>query len=275
MVLDSHQHFWKYDPVAHSWIDDSMKNIRRDFLPQDLRPVLEENQVDGCIAVQADQTEKETEFLLQCAETNPFVKGVVGWIDLRADNAGERLEYFSRNPLLKGIRHIVQGEPLEFMLGQGFQNGIEKLSAFGLTYDILIYHFQLDPAIQLVEKFPNQKFVLDHIAKPRISEGMDLNWKKNIEQLGKRKNVCCKISGMVTETNGFQWQKDDFTKFLDAVVKAFGTDRLMFGSDWPVCLVSCEYEEVLGIVKNYFSDFTGEEQDKIMGLNAARFYNVE
>ncbi len=274
MVLDSHQHFWNYAPTTHGWIDDSMKNIRKDFLPHDLKPILGACKIDGCIAVQADQTEQETVFLLDCAVNNSFIKGVVGWVDLRAHNLVERLEHFASNPLFKGVRHIVQGEPLDFMLRKDFQNGIQRLNGFGLAYDILIYHYQLAPALELAKKFPDQKFVIDHIAKPRISMGMDSEWKKNMEEIAQHENVYCKISGMVTETDGYQWQSHEFTPFLDVVTQAFGTKRLMFGSDWPVSLVSCNYREALDIVKNYFSEFSREEQDCIMGKNAAKFYNV-
>ena len=252
MIIDSHQHFWKYHPDSHSWIDESMKAIAKDFSPSDLKPILDENQVDGCIAVQVDHLEKDTEFLLECAQSNPFIKGVVGWVDLQASNVNDRLAYFSKNNLFKGVRHIVQAEPVDFMLGHAFQNGISQLAQYGLTYDILIYPHQLKNAIKLVEKFPNQSFVLDHIAKPKISDGVSENWKSNIEKLASHKNVYCKLSGMVTETNNFRWKINDFTPFIDTIVNAFGIDRVMFGSDWPVCLTAANYNEVLNIITKYF-----------------------
>lgn len=272
MIIDSHQHFWKYNPVTHGWIDDSMAKIRRDFTPTDLQPILETNGIDGCIAVQADQTESETEYLLDCAKEHYFIKGVVGWVDLMATNVEARLAYFAQHKSLKGIRHIVQSEPNDFMLRSEFQSGIAKLNQFGLTYDILIYPQQLDAAIALVQKYPDQQFVLDHIAKPSISKGMDKAWKSKIKALGELENLYCKVSGMVTETEEFRWNVDDFKVFLDVVTQAFGVDRLMYGSDWPVCLVAASYKEVLSIIKNYFSD---EELANIMGLNACKFYHLE
>jgi len=275
MIIDSHQHFWNYDPVRDSWIDESMQVIRKDFLPKDLKLILEANYVDGCIAVQADQSEEETEFLLKCAQENPFIKGVVGWLDLRADTIEERLAYYSKNKLFKGVRHIVQAESDdEFMLQPDFLNGIQKLEQFGLTYDILIHQGQLEQAIDLVKKCPNQQFVLDHIAKPKISEGIDKVWEHNMRLLASHNNVSCKISGMVTETQDFKWKASDFTAFLDLVVDAFGVDRLLYGSDWPVCLLAGEYKEVLQIIENYFQNFSEEDRQKIMGGNTARIYKL-
>ncbi|UGU16602.1 amidohydrolase family protein [Sinomicrobium kalidii] len=271
MFIDAHQHFWQYDPERDAWIDDTMKVIRRDFMPSDLKPVLEANEMDGCVAVQADQSEDETEFLLECAARNPFVKAVVGWADLRAENVAESLARFSENLLFKGVRHIVQGEADDFMLRQGFRKGIGALEPFGLTYDILVYARQLPAAVDLVRKFPRQRFVLDHIAKPEISGRPDPEWTKNIRELAKSENVYCKLSGMVTETDNFSWKQEDFTPFLDIVTEAFGTDRLMFGSDWPVCLVAAEYKEVLKIVREYFSQ---SELPEIMGQNAMQFYGI-
>ncbi len=251
-----------------------MRRIRKDFLPSDLRPILQENDMDGCILVQVDQTEAETEFLLQLVDENSFVKGVVGWVDVLADNVEERLHHFSKNNNFRGIRHIVQGEADDFMLRTDFQNGIEKLSKYNLTYDILIFPSQLLSTILLVQKFPDQKFIIDHIAKPVISAGLDEYWVHGMQELGKCENVFCKISGMVTETQNYKWSKNDFTPFIDVVVNAFGIDRILFGSDWPVCIVAAEYAEVLDIVKSYFSDFSKEDVDKIMGGNAVKFYNL-
>ncbi|MEP3836777.1 MAG: amidohydrolase family protein [Algibacter sp.] len=274
MIIDSHQHFWIYDAVRDSWIDETMSVIRKDFLPTDLKPILDANNVDGCIAVQADQSEKETEFLLECADQNPFIKGVVGWVDLCDEKVAERLSHFSKNKNLKGIRHIVQAEKEDFVLGKDFQRGINELRAFNLVYDILVFPNQLENAIKLVEKFPDQKFVLDHIAKPQISEGLNEKWVKNIKQLATFKNVSCKISGMITETENFNWTPEQFTPFLDSIVNAFGTKRIMFGSDWPVCLLAGEYKSVLQLIENYFIDFSNEDRKMIMGGNAIRCYNL-
>lgn len=275
MVIDSHQHFWKYDPVTYGWIDDSMKVLQRDFLPLDLGPILQNNGIDGCVAVQADQSERETEFLLKLAGENEFIKGVVGWVDLRAEDANKRLAYFSQNEKLKGVRHIVQEEPdPEFMLRKDFQNGIKHLTEFGLTYDILVYPHQLAAAVLLSRAFPEQKFVLDHIAKPRISESLDKEWVNNIKELASNPNVSCKVSGMVTETANFQWQQEDFYPFMDVVLDAFGWQRLMNGSDWPVCLLGGNYEEVITIVTDYISKLSNNERAGIMGLNAKEFYSL-
>lgn len=275
MIIDSHQHFWNYDPVRDSWIDESMEVIRKDFLPIDLEPILNVNNVDGCIAVQADQSEEETEFLLDCADQNPFIKGVVGWLDLRADNIEERIAHYYKNKLFVGVRHVVQGESDdEFMLKPAFLNGISKLEKYGLTYDILIHQEQLEQAIALVERFPKQQFVLDHIAKPKISKGVDAKWEKNIRALASYKNVACKISGMVTETQDFKWHKNEFSAFLDIIIDAFGVDRVLYGSDWPVCLLAGKYKEVLQIIEEYFTSFSSEEKLKVMGDNAVRIYNL-
>ncbi len=275
MIIDAHQHLWKYDPVRDHWIEDSMEVLRKDFLPKDLKPILDANGVAGCIAVQADQSEEETEFLLKCAQENPFLKGVVGWVDLRAGNVEERLANYSQNEYFKGVRHIVQAEKDDFLLNKDFQNGVGKLSQYGLSYDLLIYPRQFPATLEMVEKLPNQIFVLDHIAKPSVSEKLDAEWVKNIHLLSKHENVFCKISGMVTETKNFEWVKSDFTPYLASVVSAFGTDRLLYGSDWPVCLLAADYKEVLGIIVDYFQNFSTTEKSKIFALNAIKAYNLD
>ena len=274
MKIDAHQHFWSYNPVRDSWIDASMEVIRKDFLPKDLKPILDANAIDGCIVVEANPSEAETQFLLDLADKNPFIKGVVGWVDLCADNVEARLKLFSENKMFKGVRYLLQVENEDFVLREDFQEGISKLSQFNLAYDVLIFPKHLANVVKLVEKFPNQQFVIDHIAKPQISKGLDSDWVKHIKKLGTFKNVACKISGMVTETEGFNFQPEDFTPFLDTMVDAFGTDRLLFGSDWPVCLLAAEYKSVLQIIENYFIDFTEEEQRQIMGENAINIYNL-
>jgi L-fuconolactonase len=274
MIIDAHQHFWKYDPLRDSWIDDSMKIIRRDFLPKDLAPVLEKNDIDGCIAIQADQSEKETEFLLNLAKNNSFIKGVVGWLDLQADNIEQRLEHYSSDHLLKGIRHVVQAESDDFMLGKKFQKGISTLRQFGLTYDILVFPSQLTAAIELVNKFPDQKFIIDHMAKPFIKDGKIASWKKNIELLALSQNVYCKVSGMTTEADWNNWKKDDFTEYLGVIFNTFGVDRILYGSDWPVCLLAASYQEQLNIIKKYITPFSSEDKEKIMSGNAINIYNL-
>lgn len=274
MIIDSHQHFWKYDPIRDAWIDDSMQVIRRDFLPQDLESILKANDVAGCVAVQADQSETETEFLLDCANKNPFIKGVVGWVDLKTKDVEARLAHYSEDAKLKGVRHIVQAEANDFMLGKDFQNGISKLQQFNLTYDILIFPPQINAAIALVNKFPNQKFVIDHMAKPYIKSGEIKEWESKITELSQAPNVFCKVSGMVTEADLKYWKVSDFTPYLDVIFNTFGTDRILYGSDWPVCLLAAQYEEQLNIIQNYTKDFSTQEQLKVFGNNAVDFYNL-
>jgi len=272
--IDSHQHFWRYDPVKHDWIDDSMKMILKDFLPGDLQPVLKENNFDGCIAVQADQTEAETNFLLALQQENTFIKGIVGWVDLRQDNIRERLSWYKQFAAVKGFRHVLQGEAPEFMLQPKFLNGIAALEELEFTYDILIFPKHLAAAITLVKQFPRQKFVIDHIAKPYIKKGLLGEWKQAMKIIAQHENVYCKISGMVTEADYQYWKKEDFTLYIDAVVEAFGTKRIMYGSDWPVCLVAASYTNMLNIVKDYFAHFSTTEQDNFFGNNAASFYKL-
>lgn len=275
MTIDSHQHFWKYLPSTHAWIDDSMAILKKDFMPMDLGPILQKNNVGGCVAVQAEQSERETNFLMKCAKEYPFIKGVVGWLDLCADNIEGKLEAYSKYSILKGLRHIVQDEPDDFfMLRPEFQRGISLLEKYGLTYDILIYPKQLISALILVKTYPYQPFVIDHIAKPRMDGTLDANWIQQIKELGKQDNVFCKISGMVTEATWGKWKKEDFTPYLDVVFEAFDFNRIMFGSDWPVCLLSGQYKEVLDIVRNYLLKFPKDVQKKVMGLNAISFYNL-
>lgn len=273
--IDSHQHFWKFDPVRDDWIDSTMKIIQRDFLPRDLSSILRKNNIDGCISIQADQSENETTFLLSLAEKNPFIRGVVGWVDLKAFDVDQKLEYLASNKLMKGVRHILQAEPSNFMLNKNFQHGISLLEKYSMTYDILIFPNQISEAIELVQKYPKQRFVVDHLAKPNIKEKRKGVWKTNLESLAKCSNVSCKISGMVTEADWHHWKPGNFSPYLDVVFEAFGVDRIMYGSDWPVCLLASKYEQQLNIVENYISKFTSSEVNKIMGLNAASFYNID
>jgi L-fuconolactonase len=248
--------------------------IRKDFLPTDLAPILHQNGVNGCIAVQADDSEEETNFLLHLADENSFIKGVVGWVDLLSDNVEERLLRFFNDNKFKGIRHIVQGEPEGFMLRKDFQRGISKLEKFNLTYDILIHPNQLIDAVKLVEKFPNQLFILDHMAKPNIKEGAISEWARSISQIAEFPNVSCKISGMMTEANWKHWQYNDFIPYMDIVFNSFGIDRVLFGSDWPVCLLAGKYEEAYSILEKYIDNFSFEEKNKVMGENAKKIYRL-
>ena len=272
--IDSHQHFWKFDPIRDSWIDDSMLKIQRDFLPNDLFPLLNENKFQGCVAVEAHQSEEQTNFLVDLASKNDFIKGVVGWVDLRNKNVSERLNHFSIHEKLKGFRHVVQGEADDFMLRNDFRNGIASLAAFDFTYDILIFHRQLPAAIDLVNRFPDQSFVVDHIAKPNIKSGDIASWEKNIKEIAKAENVWCKISGMVTEADWNNWQAADLRPFLDVIFENFSVDKLMFGSDWPVCNVAANYATVVKTLEDYISQLPVQEQNKIWHENATTFYNL-
>ncbi len=272
--IDAHQHFWQYDPVRDAWIDESMETIRKDFLPEDLLPLLKTSQVDGCVAVQADQSETETNFLLQLAAQHPFIKGVVGWVDLRSPALEEQLSHYSQFKLLKGFRHILQGEDPQFMLEDNFMRGISLLRQFGFTYDVLIYAHQLKHAAQFVAAFPDQPFVIDHIAKPAIKQGEIAEWTKDIRKMAAFPNVQCKVSGMVTEAHWQQWDEATFRPYLDVAVDAFGMNRLMYGSDWPVCLLAADYQANMNIVKHYFSSFSTEEQNRFFGGNAIQFYQL-
>jgi L-fuconolactonase len=274
MRIDSHQHFWQFDPVRDAWIDASMREIARDFLPKHLKPLLHESQIDGCIAVQADQSETETEFLLDLAQRHSFVKGVVGWVDLCADDLSERLVFYSKNPFFKGVRHILQAEKEGYMVKESFVKGIGLLKDFNLTYDILIYPHQLEEAIELVKQNPDQPFVLDHLAKPYIKDKKIEKWAEYIKQLAAFKNVNCKLSGLLTEGDWNHWQASDFSDYLTVVMEAFGRDRLMFGSDWPVCLLAGSYQHVLRIVEDFIEGLSLADKNKIMGENAHNFYKL-
>lgn len=251
-----------------------MEVIKKDFTPEDMEPLLAENGFSGCVSVQADQSETETEDLLKMAERNDFIKGVVGWVDLNAPDVEERLKHFSKNPFLKGIRHTVWDKKGEFMTAPEFQRGVGLLANLGLSYDILAFDYQLESAVELVQSFIRQKFVLDHIGKPKIKGKPDKAWVENIKKLGACGNVWCKISGLVTETPDFSWKSSDFSPYLDVVTEAFGTDRLLFGSDWPVCLSAASYRDAVGIVEKFFSSFSKEDKVKIFGKNASEFYNL-
>jgi len=274
MKIDTHQHFWKFDPVRDSWINDTMQVLRKDFLPDDLNPDLKRNAIDGCIAVQADQSEKETQFLLDLATEYNFIKGVVGWLDLRDKNVGDKLDFYSQNNLLKGLRHIVQSELDDFMIQENFQRGIGILGKYNLTYDILIYPNQMNATFQLISKYPDQLFVIDHLAKPSIKKQLISTWENEIKKLALWPNVSCKLSGLVTEADWNNWKMSDFRPYLDVVVEAFGINRVMFGSDWPVCLLAASYSQVFNVVADYFENFTVEEKEKVFGTNAIKFYNI-
>ncbi|SOD78338.1 amidohydrolase family protein [Spirosoma fluviale] len=274
MTIDAHQHFWHFDPVRDSWITDDMANIRRDFLPADLEPVLKENGIDGCVAVQASQSEEETVFLVRMAQTYDIVKGVVGWVDLQSSQLSERLQFFAQYPEIKGYRHVAQAEPDDFLARPAVIDGIRQLADFGLTYDILIYPTQLKAALQLVRAVSNVNFVIDHLAKPYIQKKEISRWSNFMAEIAKNKHVSCKLSGMVTEADWHNWSKKDFFPYLDVVFESFGPDRLMFGSDWPVCLVAANYTQVKTLVEEYVVNWGEEVRAKVFGGNAVSFYKL-
>ncbi len=273
--IDAHQHFWKYSETEYPWIPKGSA-LHRDWLPDDL--AAEQSKVDlhGSIAVQARQMLDESRWLLELADAHPIIQGVVGWVDLRSPNVEEQLTEFAKHPKFAGVRHVVQDEPDDqFMLQPDFLRGIGLLRRFGLTYDILIYPKQLPAAIELVKRFPEQPFVLDHIAKPLIKDRILSPWREQIRQLASAPNLFCKVSGMVTEADHAHWQSDDFHPYLDLIFEVFGPERIMFGSDWPVCLLAASYEQTSDILSNYTKGLSQQAQDAIFGGNAVRFYGVE
>ncbi|TKC05234.1 amidohydrolase family protein [Pedobacter frigoris] len=275
--IDSHQHFWKFNKVRDSWITEDMEVLRDDFLPKHLEPILEHFEFDGCVVVQSDQSPAENKFQLQNAKTNPFIKGVVGWVDLQADDIESQLEELSVHERLKGFRHILQGEEdRALMLKPAFVNGISKLRDFGYTYDLLIFPDQMKYAAELVAKFPNQLFVLDHIAKPEIKNKKIADWQKDIEMLAGFENVYCKVSGIVTEADWNYWKAEDFTPYLDVVFNAFRAERVMYGSDWPVSLLAAIYGQLIDIMEGYVSKkLSLHQQELFWGGNATKFYNLK
>jgi L-fuconolactonase len=274
--IDVHHHLWNYHKETHGWIDESMEVLKRDFTPEDLKRELDRVQFEGCVAVQASQTESETEFLLGQAEKYSFIKGVVGWVDLCSPSIQDQLKHFSKFGKLKGFRHVVQDEPDDrFLLRKDFLHGISQLKEYGFTYDLLIFPRQLEAAIEFVGLFPDQPFVLDHIAKPEIRNGRMADWRSGIESLGRHKNLYCKLSGIVTEADWWTWRYEELLPYLDVVFGTFGEDRLMVGSDWPVCKLAAEYDEVMGIVLKYLEGKDQEVHKKILGQNAIDFYHLK
>ncbi len=276
MRIDAHQHFWRYDPREYSWIDDSMAALRRDFLPADLKPELELNGFQGCVAAQARQALEETKWLLELAEHAPFILGVVGWVDLRSQHLRFALESLAGKSKLVGVRHIVQSEPDErFLLQPDFLRGIAMLEEFDLAYDILIYTKHLPVAAEFVARFPRQRFVLDHLAKPPIKSGAIDDWSRGIRALAAHPNVYAKVSGLVTEADWQAWKPEDMRPYLDVVFQCFGPKRLMIGSDWPVCMVAGSYSRVMDVVKDYLGKYAAEEREAVLGGNAAKFWKLK
>jgi L-fuconolactonase len=274
-IIDAHHHFWHYNPEEYGWIGESMLKLRRNFLPSDLEPELAAGGVHAVVTVQARQTLVETEWLLSLAKEHPWMAGVVGWIPLTSSNAAAHLEHLSPHPKLKGVRHILHDEADDnYMLRPDFLAGIKELRRFHLAYDILIFERHLPQSLQLVDRFPNQVFVLDHIAKPRIKAGAMEPWRTGIIELAKRPNVYCKLSGMVTEADWNNWSFENLRPYFETVLKAFGPKRLMFGSDWPVLLMAGTYHSWLQTVLHVIEPLSESERARIMGGTAREAYRL-
>ena len=275
MKIDSHHHFWKYDPHTYSWMNDKMDILKIDYQPADLKTEIDRSGIDGVVSVQADQSLRETDDLLEHAKLNDFILAVVGWLPLANDNVRDLMDKYAENSLLKGIRHVVQDEPVDdFILGEQFNRGVSLLKEYNWVYDILIYERQLGPSIQFVDRHPEQVFVLDHIAKPRIGDSMIEPWKTQMFEMAKRENVSCKLSGIATEANWSEWKKEDLIPYMDVALEAFGADRIMFGSDWPVARLAVEYGPWVEICREFISTLSGDEQNLIEGNVASKVYGL-
>jgi len=273
--VDAHQHFWRYDAAQYPWIDDAMAALRRDFLPEDLAPALQRAGFAACVAVQARHAIDETRWLLELADAHPFVAGVVGWVDLQSARAGADLEVLARHPKLVGIRHIAQAEPDDrFLLRPSFVEGLALLEEFDLAYDILIYSRHLPAAADLAARLPRQRFVLDHLAKPDIRGRAIDPWARDLRALAACPNVCAKISGLVTEADWRRWTPADIRPYLDVAFDCFGAERLMVGSDWPVCTVAGDYARTMAVVVDYLAEHAAADRDAVLGGNALRFWKL-
>jgi L-fuconolactonase len=273
--IDAHHHLWRYSSEEYGWIDDDMAVLRRDFLPHDLSAEMRTAGVEGTVAVQARQTVEETRWLLDLADNNEEICGVVGWAPIADKGFTKVLEELCSRPKLKGLRHVVQAEPDEnYLLREDFNRGIRQMRDTGLVYDVLIYDRHLPQTIQFVDEHPDQSFVLDHIAKPRIRDGVLEPWKTRIRDLARRENVMCKLSGVVTEADWKRWSLEGVRPYLDAVMDAFGPQRVMAGSDWPVCLVACGYAQWFAVLEEYLAGFSQTEREAIFGGNAERVYGL-
>jgi L-fuconolactonase len=275
MKIDAHQHFWQYNDSDYVWMGPEHESIRRSFLPSDLGPLLDQIGFDGSVAVQARQMTVETEWLLELADANPRILGVVGWVDLQSDSVSSQIDTYASHSRLVGVRHVVHDEPDdEFVLRPAFRRGIALLEPAGLTYDLLLFPRHIEPSIRLVDEFPQQRFVIDHIAKPPIAAGGIDPWATDLREIARRENVWCKLSGMVTEADPRNWAAADYDRYLDVVLEAFGPERAMIGSDWPVCTLAGPYGRVMKIVIDYVNRLSASEQDAILGENCARFYGL-
>jgi L-fuconolactonase len=273
--IDAHQHYWRFDPVRDQWITPEMAVLRHDFLPSDAAPLLAAAKFDGVVAVQADQSETETDFLLSLAAQHEFIRGVVGWVDLRAADLADRLARWSGNRALKGFRHIAQGEPDDFLAQSDLIAGINQLGTLGYSYDILIYPRQLAAAEQLVSRCPDVRFIVDHCAKPPIVSGELARWQRGLRLLASHPNVSCKLSGLVTEAAWHSWTDNEIFTILNVAAEAFGPERLIFGSDWPVCLLAADFPDVVGVIERWASRLTPTERDLLFGGTAQAMYQLE
>jgi L-fuconolactonase len=275
MRIDTHQHFWKFDPIRDSWITEEMQVIKRDFSPLDIQFVLERNGFGGSVAVQADQSKEETAYLVQLANDYPFIKGVVGWIDLQAADIRQQLDGYQSDTVIKGFRHIVEGEAdPDFLIRPAILNGLKALADYGYTYDLLIRPRHYAATLDCVQQNPNLQFVLDHIAKPPIKSKAFDEWATFIDALSAFPNVVCKVSGLATEADWEGWKLDDFKQYLEHIFARFGKERIMYGSDWPVCLLAASYEESIAIVDDKLGPFTAAEKNAVWAENALRVYNL-
>lgn len=275
MIIDAHQHFWIYNAHRHAWISDDMKLLRKNFLPSDLIDIYKQNNIDGCIAVQADESDQETQFLLSLAAQNEWIKGVVGWIDPKDKQLEEKLHQYSKQPHLKGFRHIIQGRPDDiYLTNPAFHYFLKSLNFYSFTYDVLIAEDQLGATIRCTEKFPDQKFILDHCGKPNIKAKNRKEWAANIKILASNPNMYCKLSGLVTEAEWKKWTYDDLIPYLEIATEYFGTDRICFGSDWPVCLLSASFDRIMEYTHRFIDQLTAKEQENILGLNTCHFYSI-
>ena len=274
MKIDAHHHLWRYTPEEFDWINYDMRAIRRDFSPADLAPHLFATGIAGTVVVQARQTLLETNSLLALARQHPFIKGVVGWVPLIDPQIARLLEPLVAENKLKGVRHVLQGEPDAYMANPAFDTGLKAVAARGLRYDLLVKAPQLPAAIQLVDRHPTLSFVLDHIAKPAITGAPPPEWRKLMAEIAKRPHVSCKFSGVVTEILGYEWTAQLLKPYFEVVLNAFGPERLMFGSDWPVCLVASDYVRWFRFVEQCTASLTPAEARSILGGTATRFYRL-
>lgn len=274
MRIDSHQHFWRYEAREYGWIDATLAGLRRDFLPDEAAREMAAAGFDGGIAVQARQTLEETRFLLALADAHPSVLGVIGWVDLQSPAVEIDLEAVAGHPKLLGVRHIVQSEPDDFLSRPAFNRGVACLASRGLSYDVLVYERQLPAMIEFVMRFPEQRFILDHLGKPDVRYGRFDAWARQMRTLAGRPNVSCKLSGLVTEADWRSWNSKGLRPYIETAAEYFGPDRLMIGSDWPVCTVAGTYGDTMAVVLDATADWPVFARDAVLGGTAARLWNL-